>query len=71
MKNQKTTWPPDDNFIYFPLVNVAEAARFLGIGRKLVYQLIEFGEIRAVKEKGTVLIEKKSLEAFKNSGKRI
>ena len=71
MKNQEIQWPPDNNFIYFPLVSVSEAANFLGIGRKLVYQLLEIGEIRAVKEKGSLMIEKKSLEAFRNSGKRI
>lgn len=59
----------DKDFIHFPLLTVPEAARYLGVGRKIVYQLIEFDEIRAIKDKGTVMIEKRSLELFRNSGK--
>ena len=42
---------------------------YMGVGKKIVYQLIEFGEIRAVKSKGAVLIEKASVDAFRASGK--
>ena len=58
-----------DQFIYYPLLSVSEAAKFLGVGKKIVYQLIEFGEIRAVREGGAVRIEKRSLEDFRSSGK--
>jgi len=58
-----------DEFIYMPVMNVSEAARFLGVGKKIVYQLIDFDEIRAVRERGAILIEKRSLEDFRASGK--
>lgn len=61
----------DKNAILLPWVTVPEAAKFLGISRKMVYQLIEFDQITAVREKGAVLIEQKSLENFQSSGKRI
>lgn len=37
---------PDDRneFIYFPMMTVSEAARLLGVGKKVDYQLIEFGQ---------------------------
>ena len=57
-----------DNFIYFPLLTVGEAAKYLGVGRKVIYQMIEFDQIRAVREKRAVLIEKRSLEEFRASG---
>lgn len=60
-----------DEFIYFPMLTVSEAARFLGVGKKVVYQLIEFGQVRAVRQRGAVLIEKKSLEDLRSSGKMI
>ncbi|KJS29301.1 MAG: hypothetical protein VR64_20935 [Desulfatitalea sp. BRH_c12] len=62
--------PNDTNeYIYFPLMTVSEAARHMGVGKEIIYQLIEFGEIRAVRERGVVRIEKRSLEEFRNSGK--
>jgi len=36
----------------------------------VMYQLIEFDEIRAMREHGKVLIDSSSLEAFHSSGKR-
>lgn len=56
--------------IEVPVMTVAEAARFIGVGKKVIYQLIEFDEIRAVRERGKVMIDRSSLEAFHNSGKR-
>ena len=61
--------PPDGNFVSLPLMTVSESAKYLGVWRKIVYQLIEVGEIRAVKNKGAVLIEQASLDAFRMSGK--
>ncbi len=58
-----------DNFIYFPILTVGEAARYLGVGRKAVYQLIEYDQIRIVREQRTLLVEKKSLDEFMASGK--
>ncbi len=58
-----------DNYIYFPIMTVGEAARYLGVGRKIVYQLIEYDQIRVVREQRTLLVEKKSLDEFMNCGK--
>ena len=56
-------------YVALPLMTVGETARYMGVGRKIVYQLIEYGEIRAVKNKGSVVIEKDSVDAFRASGK--
>lgn len=58
-----------EGYISLPLMTVSETASYMGVGKKIVYQLIEFGEIRAVKNKGAVLIEKASVDAFRASGK--
>ncbi len=58
-----------EKYIALPLMTVGETARYMGVGRKIVYQLIEYGEIRAVKNKGRVEIEKASVDAFRSSGK--
>jgi excisionase family DNA binding protein len=57
-----------DNYIHFPLLTVGEAAKYLGVGRKVVYQLIEFDQIRSVRENRAILIEKRSLDEFRRSG---
>jgi len=57
-----------DNYIHFPLLTVGEAAKYLGVGRKVVYQLIEFGQIQSVRENSAILIEKRSLDLFRQSG---
>lgn len=59
----------NSDFVSLPLLTVSESAKYLGVGRKIVYQLLEFGEIRAVKNRGAVLIEKASLDSFRSSGK--
>ena len=56
-------------YVALPLMTVGETARYMGVGRKIVYQLIEYGEICAVKNKGSVVIEKASVDAFRASGK--
>ena len=58
-----------DEYIYLPLLTVSQAARYLGVGKKIIYQLIEFDEIRAVRDRGATLVEQRSLDAFRNSGK--
>ena len=60
----------DSNYIEVPVITVGDAARFIGVGKKVIYQLIEFDEIRAVREHGKVWIDRSSLEAFHDSGKR-
>jgi excisionase family DNA binding protein len=51
------------------LFTVGEAARYLGVGRKKVYELIEWGELKAVKLGRSVQIEKDSLDVLRGSGK--
>lgn len=58
----------EDPYIHFPMMTVGEAAKYLGVGRKIIYQMIEFDQIRAVREKGAVLVEKRSLDRFRASG---
>ena len=59
----------DDEFIHMPLMTVSEAAKYMGVGKKIIYQLIEFDEIRAVRDRGATLVEKRSLDDFRASGK--
>ncbi|MFW2367786.1 MAG: excisionase family DNA-binding protein [Desulforhopalus sp.] len=53
------------------LVNVSEAAKYLGVGRKIIYQLLEHGELRAIRERGKILIDPCSIRDFQNSGKMV
>lgn len=56
-------------YVSLPLMEIGEAARFLGVGRQVVYDLIERREIRSVRYRGKTLVEKKSLESFRKSGR--
>lgn len=48
-----------------PLVaNPAQAARLLGLGRTVIYELINAGEIKIIKVGTRTLIRVKDLEAF-------
>lgn len=60
-----------EKFVSAPLLSIAEAAKSLGIGRKELYRLIEWGEIKSIKSGDSLRVEGKSLEAFKASGKAI
>ena len=51
------------------LVSVPEAAKYLGVGRKIIYQLLENEELRAIREKGKILIDPCSIREFRNMGK--
>ncbi len=60
----------EQEYVSAPLLTVSEAAKYLGVGRKIIYQLLENGELTAVKAKGSVvLVEKRSLDDFRASGK--
>ncbi len=54
-----------ERYVSAPLIKIGEAAKYLGVGRKLVYQLVEMGEIKAVKMGRGVFIEKASLDELK------
>lgn len=64
----KTYTVEEEGYVSAPLLTVPEAARYLGVGRKLVYELVERGEIVAVRVDGSTRIEKKSLDDFRASG---
>ncbi len=57
-----------DNHLLLPFLTVGEAAKYLGVGRKVIYRLIEFDQIRSVRENRAILIEKRSLDLFRRSG---
>jgi excisionase family DNA binding protein len=58
----------EKSLVFQPLLTVAEAAKYLGVGRRTIYQLIEWGEIRTVKVEGSTRIEQASLERWRYSG---
>jgi len=49
-------------------LSVSEAARYLGVGRKVLYQLIEYNRIRAVRRRQVLLVDKESLDEFRRGG---
>ena len=51
------------------LLTVPEAAKYLGVGRKKVYELIEWGELKAVKLGRSVQVPLASLDRFRESGR--
>ncbi len=51
------------------MLTVSQAAKYLGVGKPIVYQLIDFNEIQAVRERGAILVDKRSLDTFRASGK--
>ncbi|MFZ7128511.1 MAG: helix-turn-helix domain-containing protein [Desulfobacterales bacterium] len=51
------------------VMTVPEAARFLGVGKKIVYGLLDNGMLDFTRVKGAVLIDCNSLSAFRSSGR--
>jgi excisionase family DNA binding protein len=60
--------PKEHDNIDLAMMTVPEAAKYLGVGRKVVYQLIEYGRLRAIRDRSVVMVEKTSLEEFRSSG---
>lgn len=58
---------PDDDGLTF--ITVGEAARYLGVGRRIVYQLIDFGRIKSHRRQKTIWVDPQSLEEFRRSGR--
>jgi excisionase family DNA binding protein len=56
------------DFAQPPLLTVGEAAKYLGVSRKTLYRIIEMGQVTAVRAGKATLIEKESLDAFKEAG---
>ncbi len=57
-----------EEYVYLPLITVGEAAKYLAVGRKIIYQLIEYEQLKAVKDRGTVRIEKRSVDEIRRRG---
>lgn len=51
------------------LVSVSEAAKFLGVGRKVIYQLLEHDILRAIRRRGKILIDPCCLYEFQMKGR--
>ena len=49
-------------------MSVADAARYLGVGRKVVYQLIESDRVRAARRRQVLMVDRESLEEFQRTG---
>jgi excisionase family DNA binding protein len=69
MGTKKERYTPGETYATSALLTVSEAAKYLGVGRKKIYELIEWGELKAVKLGRSVQVEKDSLEEFRASGK--
>lgn len=50
------------------LVTVPEAAKFLGVGRKVIYQLLEHGVLRAIRQQSKIFIDPCCLYEFQKQG---
>lgn len=61
----------EEEFLAGPLLNISEASKFLGIGRKELYRLIDQGEIRTVKAGDSLRLEMNELAAVKTGTKKI
>jgi excisionase family DNA binding protein len=58
---------PDD--IYrTATMGVAEVARYLGVGRQVVYQLIATGVLECRRDRGAIRCDTDSVAAFRASG---
>lgn len=57
-----------DHFNTAEFMSVPEAARYLGMGRKMVYQLIENGDLAFTRERGAVRILTETVVAFRERG---
>jgi hypothetical protein len=58
--------PDDDGLTY---ITVGEAARYLGVGRRIVYQLIDFGRIKSHRRQKMIWVDPQSLEEFRRLGR--
>ena len=58
----------NEEYIFLPLMTISEAAKYLGVGRRIIYQLIEYEQLKVVKDRGTVRIEKRSVDEIRRRG---
>ena len=60
-----------DQFDTAEFMSVPEAARYLGVGRKMVYQLLDNGDLTFTRERGAIRILAETVVAFRNSERMI
>ncbi|MGC1402402.1 MAG: helix-turn-helix domain-containing protein [Thermodesulfobacteriota bacterium] len=60
-----------EEFVSAPLLSIPEAAKYLGIGRKDLYRLIDYGEINAIKAGDSLRVDMSTLEDIKTGSKRV
>ncbi len=70
-QTERSASPPKKGkgYVTSTLLTVSEAAQYLGVSRSKIYQLIEWGEVKAVKLGRSTQVEKESLDQFLASGK--
>ena len=51
------------------VMTVPETARLLGVGKKIVYSLLDTGALDFTRVKGAVLIDCASVQSFRDSGR--
>ncbi len=70
-ENKRKAQPMEKKVFVSPddLLTVAEAAQYLGVTRKKVYELVEWKELEGIKLGRSLRIKRKSLERFQASGK--
>ena len=57
-----------DHFNTSDFMSVPEAARYLGIGRKMVYQLLDNGALAFTRERGAIRILVETVKSFGDGG---
>ena len=61
--------PRRDHYNSPEFMSVPEAARYLGVGRKMVYHLLENGQLIFVREHGAIRLLAASVVDFQASGR--
>jgi excisionase family DNA binding protein len=58
-----------DHFNNAEFMSVPEAARHLGVGRKMVYQLLDNGALAFTRERGAIRILAEAVHSFRDGGR--
>ncbi len=60
---------PRDHYNTDEFMSVPEVARYLGVGRKVVYSLLETGQLAYARERGAIRVLAASVDHYHRSGK--
>jgi excisionase family DNA binding protein len=58
-----------DHYNNAEYMSVPEAARHLGVGRKMVYQLLDNGALAYTRERGAIRILAEAVHSFRDGGR--